>query len=54
MKFTRKNLLDLLPCLEGLAFARLHKFDMPKIWAECPRGDWLIWWLRKTRQIAKI
>jgi hypothetical protein len=26
---------------------------MPKIWAECPRGDWLMWWLQKTKQIDK-
>ena len=53
MKFTKKNLLDLNPCEDGLAFARLHKFDFPKIYAKCERGDWLIWWLRKTGNLDK-
>ena len=53
MKFTQQNLIDLSPCHDGLAFARLHKFDWQKVWDKCERGDWLIWWLRKTGQMDK-
>jgi hypothetical protein len=53
MKFTKQQLLDLDPCADGLAFARLHKFDFVKIYNECERGDWLIWWLRRSGNMDK-
>ena len=53
MKLTRQNILDLNPCREGLVFARSHDFDAVKIYQTCPRGDWLIWLLRRTNTITK-
>ena len=53
MKFTKQNLIDLCPCSEGLIFARAKKFDWQTIWQDCDRSDWLIWWLRRTRQMDK-
>ena len=53
MKLTRQNILDLNPCREGLVFARSHDFDAVKIYHTCPRGDWLIWLLRRTNTITK-
>lgn len=41
-------LINLSPCKDGLAFARLHKFNWADVWNNCERGDWLIWWLRQT------
>ena len=53
MKLTKQNILDLNPCREGLVFARSHDFDAVKIHQTCPRGDWLIWLLRRTNTITK-
>ena len=46
-------LINLSPCKDGLAFARLHKFIWADVWNNCERGDWLIWWLRQTARIDK-
>ena len=53
MKFTKQNLIDLCPCVEGLAFARLHQFVWEDVWLKSERGDWLIWWLSKSGQLDK-
>ena len=53
MKITKKQLLDLNPCGDGLAFAEYCNFDFAKIYETCSRGDWLIWLLRKTKAITK-
>ena len=53
MKYTKKELLATKPCAGGLAFAKTCDFDFVKIYATCPRGDWLIWLLRQTGQITK-
>ena len=41
------------PCTEGLTFADQCDFDAVKIWNTCPRGDWMIWLLRKTQSIDR-
>ena len=43
MKFTKKSLLKHSPCADGLAFAGTLNFDFARIYAECDRGNWLIW-----------
>ena len=53
MKFSKQMLKNLSPCKDGLAFARLHKFNWADVWNNCERGDWLIWWLRQTARIDK-
>jgi hypothetical protein len=53
MKFSKQKLINLSPCKDGLAFARLHKFNWADVWNNCERGDWLIWWLRQTAIIDK-
>jgi hypothetical protein len=53
MKLNKKQLLDLKPCADGLQFAENCKFDSIAIWDTCPRGDWLIWLLRRTGQMDK-
>ena len=53
MKLTRQNILDLNPCREGLDFAKKCDFDAVKIYNTCHRGDWLIWFLRRTNTITK-
>jgi len=53
MKLTKQNILDMHPCAEGLTFADQCDFDAVKIWNTCPRGDWMIWLLRKTQSIDK-
>ena len=46
-------MLALKPCNSGLRFAEQCGFDTTKIYNTCHRGDWLIWWLRKTGAINK-
>ena len=53
MKLTKPEFLDLHPCSDGRKFAADCKFNFVEIWETCPRGDWLIWLLRNTKQIAK-
>jgi hypothetical protein len=53
MKLTKENILDMHPCAEGLTFADQCDFDAVKIWNTCPRGDWMIWLLRKTQSIDR-
>jgi hypothetical protein len=53
MKLTKENILALNPCREGLVFAESCNFDAVKIWNTCPRGDWMIWLLRKTQSIDR-
>ena len=53
MKLTKQNILDMHPCAEGLTFADQCDFDAVKIWNTCPRGDWMIWLLRKTQSIDR-
>jgi hypothetical protein len=53
MKLNKENILALNPCSDGLMFAELCDFDAVKIWNACPRGDWIIWLLRKTRLIDR-
>jgi hypothetical protein len=53
MKMTKKQLIAFDPCPEGLELAKACQFNPVTIWNSCPRGDWLIWLLRKTDQINK-
>ncbi len=52
-KFNENWLLKESPCSDGLAFARQCNFDFAKIYDICERGDWLIWLLRRTKNISK-
>ena len=52
-KFNEKWLLDESPCSDGLVFARSCNFDFAKIYDTCERGDWLIWLLRRTKNLSK-
>ena len=53
MKLTKEKILALNPCHIGLVFAESCNFDAVKIWNTCPRGDWMIWLLRRTNTITK-
>ena len=53
MKLTKEKILALNPCHSGLVFAESCDFDAVKIWNTCPRGDWMIWLLRKTQSIDR-
>ena len=53
MKMTLVKLKKLNPCRAGLAFANECQGDFEKIWETCDQGDWLIWLLRRTKQIDK-
>jgi hypothetical protein len=39
-------------CQSGRDYATKKKGDAAKIFAQCPRGDWLIWFLRRTNKIT--
>ena len=53
MKHTKEDILALNPCRDGLRFAEQCGFDAVKIYNGCPRGDWLLWLLRKVGVIDK-
>lgn len=53
MKFTKSKLLKLKPCADGLDYAASLNFNFARIYNECERGDWLIWWLRKSVDLDK-
>ena len=48
MKLSIARLQGWSPCYEGLEFARKRGFDWGRVWEECERGDWLIWWLERA------
>jgi hypothetical protein len=51
--FTKSQLMEKRPCADGLAFAKSCDFDFHKIYETCPRGDWLIWLLRRSAMPTK-
>jgi Immunity protein Imm5 len=53
IKLTEEWLRGENPCSDGLAFAARHKFNFRKIYAACPRSDWLLWLLRRAQAIDK-
>ncbi len=45
----RDFILEYSPCEEARAWLRAGKFKtMAEAWDACPRGDWMMWTLRKT------
>jgi hypothetical protein len=40
---------ELEPCSDGFKYAKAHT----NWWEKCERGDWLVWYLRKTDQLPK-
>lgn len=45
----RDFILDHSPCEEAREWLRAGKFQtMADAWEACPRGDWMMWMLRKT------
>ena len=53
IKFTKSQLMKFLPCADGLKFAVSCAFDFHKIYEPCPRGDWLMWLLRRAYMPTK-
>ena len=51
--WNEKVFLQNNPCPEGVAFCQERSFDWERIWVECERSDWLIWWLRRMRVLEK-
>lgn len=47
IKLTEAQLRRELPCAEGWKFAQARHFDFRQIYAECPRGTWMIWLVRR-------
>jgi len=50
---TKEEFLDLNPCYESIQFMKSVDYDLMRAWNECHRGDWLIWFLRKTNRLNK-
>ena len=44
---TKSQFLALRPCAEGLRFVESCGFDFNKAYRTAPRGDWLLWLLRR-------
>ena len=52
MKKELVGLTKLLPCIEGLEYAR-SKPSLDVAWDECPEPAWLLWYVRKKFLIEK-
>ena len=50
---TVKQFLSFHPCESIARFAKERDYNWEKVWNECPRGDWLIWWIGKMKVATK-
>lgn len=54
-KMTNEEFLLLLKrehaCLESVAWVKQHGGTVEEMWWDCPRGDWLAWFIHKNQKL---
>ena len=49
MKKLERKLYNILACDEAIEWSKSQKGSFQKSWDNCPRGDWMLWLLHKSK-----